>query len=120
MIKVLINQYRAKADKEYNKIHGILPSIVIYPRYGVKSLKTVMEILHGFFYYYVPLGCQGSHPTYFRQVDKLVYYSNGLNDLKMYARNVIHKSNNSIDRKVIFNNKYTNIDNFEDPYDILP
>ena len=115
-IKVLINQYRAIDDKEYNKIHGILPSIVVYPKYGIDSAKTVLKVLSDYFVFYEPLGWS-SNPTYFIRMNQLIHYTNGLMDLKMYYRNVLSKSDDK--RNVIFNNRYTNIENFKDPFNII-
>ena len=41
-IKVLINQFRADPNQSYNKENGILPQILIYPRYGSNSARIVL------------------------------------------------------------------------------
>lgn len=115
-IKILINQFRGRSDADYNNQHGVLPSIIVYPKYGVTSALTVKMKLGEYFYTYLPLGWDDSLPSYFRQINKLIYYTNGLMDLKKYFRNVSHHSNGSIIEDV-FNNTYTNIDGFNDPYD---
>jgi hypothetical protein len=115
-IKILINQYRSLGDKEYNKIHGILPSIVVFPKYGVDSAQTVIRVLSDYFVFYKGLvGWENSNPTYFRQIDQLLYYTNGLMDLKLYYLNVSAKSNGTVINNV-FNDKFTNIENFDDPF----
>lgn len=106
-IKVLVNQWRAKGDENYNKKHGILPSIVIYPRYGFRAARVVMKKIGEYFFFYRNLAWICSQPSYFIQIDKLMYYTNGLLDLKLYFRNVIRHSKGSVKNDDIFNPKYT-------------
>lgn len=117
-IKVLINQYRCRPDIEYNKENGILPSIVIYPKYGYKSYGDVIEGLNCYSVFIKSLAWVGSIPTYFIKVDELMHYTNGINDLKLYFRNVIKASNNSFDNDV-FDEKYTSLNSSVDLFKII-
>lgn len=83
-IKIIINQYRSRADNEFNQKYGCLPSIVIYPRYGKESArKVLLKILH-YFALYQNIGWSCSKPSYFVKVNDLVWYTNGSIDLKQY------------------------------------
>ncbi len=114
-IKVLINQSKTKS----NKRNGSLPSIVIYPNYGISSMKTVTRLIDQYFFFYKPLGYKNSHPSYFTQINQLVYYSNGLNDLKTYFMNVSDASNGSVMNDKVFTEKYTKLYGADDPFDVL-
>lgn len=83
-IKILINQWRARADQPFNKKYGVLPSIVIYPRYGKESAKKVLQIVSNYFMLYQNIGWSCSQPSYFIKVNDLVWYTNGSLDLKLY------------------------------------
>lgn len=112
-IKVLINLYRAKGEEEYNKKHGILPIIVVYPKYGSMYARTVIKKLNDYFMFQMPNGWKCASPSYFRKINNILYYTNGAIDLKDYYRNVLNKSNNvnneSFTPKYIFVNKGTRI-----------
>lgn len=100
-IKILINQWRIRGDKNFNIENGILPSIVIYPRYGKKSAKVVLEKISHYFLLYQNIAYE-SDPTYFIKVNNLVYYTNGNIDLKLYFKKVAQSyggtlQNNSFD-----------------------
>ncbi len=95
-VKVLINLYRGNGKEEYNKEHGVLPIIVVYPRYGIGSAEVVIKKLLYYFWKHKTVGWACSQVTYFIKVDNLVYYTNGLVDLKMYHRNVLASSNDSL------------------------
>lgn len=88
-IKVIINQYRSRSDVEFNQKYGVLPSIVVYPRYGTVSARKVLsKILHYFaLYQNISWGC--SQPSYFIKVNDLVWYTNGSIDLKLYFTKAI-------------------------------
>lgn len=85
-IKVLINQWRGKSDETFNKRNGILPMIVIYPRYGKTSAKIVMQILANYFVLYTNIAWVDSHPSYCMKINDLMYYTNGNIDLKLYFK----------------------------------
>lgn len=87
-IKILINQWRARGDKNFNINNGVLPSIVVYPRYGKQSAKIVLEKIAHYFLLYQNIGWKQSSPTYFIKVNDLVYYTNGNIDLKLYFKKV--------------------------------
>ena len=107
-MKVLINLYRARGDLEYNKRNGVLPTIVIYTKYGFAAHKKVLDILIGHFSFYTNTGWKCSHPTYFRKYNDLIYYTNGDISLKEYYNKVKKASNNSIKNNP-FNKKNTMI-----------
>lgn len=117
-IKILVNQYRANNDNSYNLKHGILPSVVIYPKYGIDSAKLVMRKLGEYFFYYKTTGWSSSTPSYFIQVDRLIYYTNGLLDLKQYFRNAIHHSKGSVKNEGIYTPKYTRFERTTDPFNL--
>ena len=48
-IKILINQFRADPNQDYNKKHGLLPQILIYPRYGSESARIIISRLEYYF-----------------------------------------------------------------------
>ena len=92
-IKVLINQYRADPNQAYNKENGILPQILIYPRYGSNSARIVLSKLEYYFSLYIDetsndgyqdIQWKESHPTYFIKKNAFMYFSNGSIDLKNY------------------------------------
>lgn len=103
-IKVLINHYRADASHDFNKINGVLPMLIIYPRYGLDNAKLLLSKLDYYFSLYVQddkndyqIYISDSTPTYFQKKTNLLYYSNGSMDLKAYIKE-------SLDCKT----KYTN------------
>lgn len=83
-IKVIINQWRSRADQDFNQKYGVLPSIVIYPRYGKASAKKVLQTISNYFMLYQSIGWSCSQPSYFIKVNDLIWYTNGSLDLKMY------------------------------------
>jgi hypothetical protein len=83
-IKVIINQWRCRADQDFNQKYGVLPSIVIYPRYGKTSAKNVLQLISNYFMLYQSIGWSCSQPSYFIKVNDLIWYTNGSIDLKMY------------------------------------
>lgn len=90
-IKIIINQWRCKSTESYNSKNGVLPSIVVYPRYGKDSAKLVLTILSDYFLLYQNLGWSCSNPSYFVKVNNLIYYSNGSIDLKLYFRKTMRE-----------------------------
>ena len=90
--KILINQYRANPKKRYNKMFGLLPSIVVYPKYGSTSTKTVLEQLSKTYAFYPTLRWDCSYPTYFTKFTDLIWFTNGNIDLKMYYRRIERES----------------------------
>lgn len=106
-IKVLINLYRARSDVDYNKQYGVLPIIVVYPRYGSKSAEIVLKKLsYYFFLRYLTTGWKCSNPTYFIKINELLHYTNAAIDLKEYYRKVLEASNDSLTNDS-FTEKYT-------------
>lgn len=94
-IKVLINQFRADPNGDYNYVNGILPSIMIYPKYGAESARIVLSKLNYYFSLYIDENKTDKHlniqwinssPTYFIKNNGLIYYTNGSIDLKMYIK----------------------------------
>lgn len=94
-IKVLINHYRADPGQEFNKSNGLLPMIVIYPRYGIENARLLLSKLEYYFSLYLEdnfnknypeIFYKNSEPTYFVKKNNLLYYTNGSIDLKMYIK----------------------------------
>jgi hypothetical protein len=112
-IKVLINQYRARGDSEFNRTNGILPSIVVYPRYGKASATIVLQKLSEYFALYQNIGWNLSTPSYFTKFNNLMWYSNGSNDLKLYYRRTQQSSLGTLDGKS-FNETFTKINGAPD------
>ncbi|QKF93804.1 hypothetical protein QKU48_gp0346 [Fadolivirus algeromassiliense] len=111
-IKVLINLYRAR-NNEHNRLHGILPVIVIYPKYGENSAELVIKSLLNHFWKQIPAGWKCSHPTYFVRLTNFLYYTNGAIDLKLYHRKVLENSNESLMNRT-YREKYTQFDSASD------
>jgi hypothetical protein len=95
-IKVLINQWRARGDQSVNKQYGVMPSIVIYPRYGKKSARVVLSRIAEYFLLYQNVAWSCSKPSYFIKINDLVWYTNGAIDLKLYFRKTKNAYNNAI------------------------
>jgi hypothetical protein len=88
-IKILINQWRGVSDQKFNKQYGVLPSIVIYPRYGKTSAKKVLKLITNYFILYQNIGWSYSQPSYFVKINDLIWYTNGSLDLKLYFRKTL-------------------------------
>lgn len=88
-IKIIINQWRCRSDQEFNKKYGVLPSIVIYPRYGKDSAKIVLQLISNYFMLYQNIGWSCAKPSYFIKVNDLIWYTNGNLDLKLYFVKVL-------------------------------
>jgi len=88
-IKLLINQYRAQSNQQYNIYNGIRFSIGIYPRYGKKSASLVFKrIMCYFTLYFQAIGWKNNPPSFFRVVNDLVSYTNCSQTLKLYYRRI--------------------------------
>lgn len=109
-IKVLINQWRGLPDKDFNNKYGILPSIVIYPRYGKTSARIVLSRLADYFLLYQNIGWECSKPSYFIKVNDLVWYTNGAIDLKIYFKKTKDEYQGVVN-EASFNEKYTMLRN---------
>lgn len=102
-IKVVINQYRCDPTKKYNKDNGILGSILIYPKYGVKSAKELLSKIEYYFSLYIDensnpryqdVQWKNSQPSYFIKKNSLLYYTNGSIELKNYIKRSINSGTN--------------------------
>jgi hypothetical protein len=118
-IKITINQYRVDPEQEYNKIHGIQPSILIYPKYGVKNARTLISKLIYYFSLYMDndgtnnannIFWTNSVPTYYKNENNFIYYTNGNSNLKTYVRKSLE--NNEF-KKTIYDDKMTKVRNSE-------
>lgn len=89
-IKILINLFRSRGDKDFNKDHGILPVIQIFPKYGKKNALQVLSHLSYFFFPYKKLGFEISSPSWFDKIDNLMYYTNGSLELKKYIKYLLN------------------------------
>ncbi len=94
-IKILINQFRADPNQDYNKKHGLLPQILIYPKYGSESARIIISRLEYYFSLYIDestksgytdIQWKNSHPSYFIKKNAFMYFSNGSIDLKNYIK----------------------------------
>jgi len=83
-IKVLINLWRAKSDIDYNKKFAVLPIIVIYPKYGVESARIVLQKINEYFLFYTNCFWKNNSPYFFLKTTDLIYYTNGIIDLRLY------------------------------------
>ena len=92
-IKVLINLYRARGIKDFNKDIGVQPVILIVPKYGRDSALKILSTLSYYFFPYKNVGWKGSSPSYFNKVDDLLYYTNGSIDLKKYIKHLLKTGN---------------------------
>jgi hypothetical protein len=95
-IKILINLYRARGIKEFNKDAGVQPVILIIPKYGKTSALKILSYLSYYFFPYKNVGWKESSPSYFKKVDDLIYYTNGSIDLKKYINYLIKNGNQLI------------------------
>jgi len=107
-IKVIINQWRCKSDQEFNQKYGILPSIVIYPRYGQQSAREVLTKISHYFMLYQSIGWKCATPSYFVKVNDLVWYTNGSIDLKLYFRKSLGSYDGKVENKS-FNDTFSGI-----------
>jgi len=114
-IKILINLYRARGIKEFNRDIGVQPVILIVPKYGRDSALKILSHLSYYFFPYKNVGWKGSSPSYFNKVDDLIYYTNGSIDLKKYIKHLL-KTGNKIISPV--SNDFTKIDLPNDSNDI--
>jgi hypothetical protein len=105
-IKILINLYRARGLKTFNKDNDILPMIMILPNYGKEAALKVVTHINYFFFPYKKLGLAESPPTYFNKVDDLLYYTNGSLNIKKYIKFLLAKNEN-LDMPFI--NDYTKV-----------
>lgn len=104
-IKVLINQYRCDPSKDYNNKNGLLGSILIYPRYGVKSTKELISKIEYYFSLYIDENTNprfqdiqwiGSNPSYFIKKNSLMFYTNGSIELKNYIQDSISNTRQGV------------------------
>jgi len=96
-IKVLINQWRAKSDELFNQQHGIMPMIVIYPRYGTHIARKCIERIADYFVLYNSIAWACSTPSYCKRITDLIYYTNGNLDLKMYYKVALNGYNGNVE-----------------------
>lgn len=104
-IKILVNQWRARTDRPFNRKNGIKFSIGCYPRYGKASAQIVLKrLIYHFALYTEAIGWKSNPPSYFKMVNSLIQYSNCNQALKLYYRrmNELSGQNNRS-----FNKNYT-------------
>ena len=114
-IKILINLYRARGIKEFNREFGVQPVILIVPKYGRDSALKILSHLSYYFFPYKNVGWKESSPSYFNKVDDLIYYTNGSIDLKKYIKHLLKNGNHFISP---LSNDFTKIDLPNDSNDI--
>ena len=95
-IKVLINQWRAKPNEGFNAQYGILPMIVVYPKYGSNSAKKCLASIANYFSLYNNVAWKCSLPSYCIKINDLIFYTNGFLDLKLYMKRVLKEHNGNV------------------------
>ena len=93
-IEILINPFRADPTKDYNKKQGIMPMLVIYPKYGIENARAIIQKLSSYFALYINndesdlnnIQWDNSNPTYYKRKNSLIHYSNGHIELKQYFK----------------------------------
>lgn len=85
-IKILVNLFRARTDKKFNREYGVQPIIQIFPKYGKKNALMVLSHLSYFFFSYKKLGFDGSKPDGFEKIDNLMYWTNASIELEKYIK----------------------------------
>ena len=81
-IKVIINQWRCRRDQVENKKLGILPSIVIFTKYGLDSFNRVFQKLHYYFSNFIATGWKNNDPDYYEKHNDLIFSTNGSVEVK--------------------------------------
>lgn len=116
-IKLLVNQYRARSDKEYNINNGIQVSIGIYPRYGKDSAVIVLKkMMYYFSLYFGAIGWKNNPPSYFKVVNDLISYTNCDQALKLYYRKMVAHNGQP---NTVFSKNFTKINSGDTNTDIL-
>lgn len=90
MIRLTIDQYRCKRTSDNINIE-VLPSILIYCRYGREHFDNVKTKITYYFSVFNNLGRPNDDPDYFVKVNDLIYWTNGSLELKRY----LDKQNNN-------------------------
>lgn len=108
-IKILINLYRARGLKEFNRNIDVQPVIVIVPKYGKEVATKVMSHLSFYFFPYKRLGWTESKPTYYNKIDDLIYYTNGSSEIKKYIRFIRGKNTVGTEKTKLFTSDYTKV-----------
>jgi hypothetical protein len=108
-IKILINTFRSRSDKNYNIINGIEPLITVHPEYGKDNTYKILAYLNLYFFKYKNFGNRKDKPTFYKNIDEdsLLYYINSSTDVKKYVKYMKEKK---ISNK-IFNDKINNTEN---------
>jgi hypothetical protein len=93
MIKMLVNTFRANAGKRYNRENGVKPMIVIYPRYGKRSTTNIVQRLaYWFALHESAIAWKNNPPSYYKQMNDLIAYTNSNNTIKVYYRRLIDRN----------------------------
>ncbi len=108
-VKILINLYRARGLKEFNRDIDVQPVIVIVPKYGKEICTKVMSHLSFYFFPYKRLGWAESIPTYYNKIDDLIHYTNGSSEVKKYIKFVRGKNRVGNEKEKLFTNDYTKV-----------
>jgi hypothetical protein len=90
-VKILINLYRSRGKKTFNKDEDVQPIISVYPYYGKRVAIEVASKLNYYFFAYKNMGFSDNKPSYFEKFDDLMSYTNGSMELKKYVRYVMAK-----------------------------
>ena len=105
MIKMLVNTFRARSDKVYNRENGVKPMIMIYPRYGKRSaMNIVQRLAYWFALHESAISWRNNPPSYYKQMNDLIAYTNSNNEIKLFYRRMFDPEDKGV------NNPYA--DNF--------
>jgi len=80
---ILINFKRAEPGNAVNADYGIMPVILIVPKYGNGGSSsrdiafTILRILNDCFFSYNDVAWSGSYPKYFKSISPLIWYAHG-------------------------------------------
>jgi hypothetical protein len=80
---ILINFKRAEPGNTVNADYGIMPVILIVPKYGDGSISSrdvafsILQILNNCFFSYNHVAWTKSYPTYFKSISPLIWYAHG-------------------------------------------
>ena len=118
MIKYIVNVYRARTDKTYNRENGIQYMIGVFPRYGKASaVRVIQRLSYWFSLYTSAIAWRNNAPSYFKMMNDLISYTNSSQALKLYYRRLIASDNK---KDGIFKDNYSLIrDTTQGSRDIL-
>lgn len=89
-IRILVNQWEANSEKDFNKKRGAKPSITVHPRYGKKSASIVISRIANYFVRYMnAITWTAAVPHEFVCYLPLIYYTSTNDAMKSFYEKVI-------------------------------